>query len=126
MTKTLFACIGILSCLLSAQSRESSPTAQSDPMQLRVNVVLVQLNVAVTDDKGRYVTGLHPQDFSITEDKLPEKISTFEESSVSGKTEMETTLRDQDRRSTGSAVTSEPETPKMPADPADVTISRVT
>ena len=27
---------------------------------LRVNVVLVQLNVAVTDDKGNYVTGLKP------------------------------------------------------------------
>jgi Ca-activated chloride channel homolog len=50
-------------------------------MHLRVNVVLVQLNVAVTDDKGDYVTGLRPEDFSVTEDKLPQKISTFEESS---------------------------------------------
>jgi VWFA-related protein len=52
-------------------------------MQLRVNVVLVQLNVAVTDNKGEYVTGLRPEDFSITEDKIPQKISTFEESSES-------------------------------------------
>ena len=33
-------------------------------MHLRVNVVLVQLNVAVTDDKGNYVTGLRPEDFA--------------------------------------------------------------
>ena len=49
-------------------------------MQLRVNVVLVQLNVAVTDSKGNYVTGLRPEDFVITEDKIPQKVSTFEES----------------------------------------------
>src|SRR5437879_3833004 len=40
---------------------------------------LVQLNVAVTDKKGNYVTGLHPQDFAITEDGMPENIATFEE-----------------------------------------------
>jgi len=49
-------------------------------MQLHVNVVLVQLNVAVTDSKGNYVTGLRPEDFVITEDKIPQKVSTFEES----------------------------------------------
>jgi hypothetical protein len=47
-------------------------SAQDDPMHLRVNVVLVQLNVAVTDDKGNYVTGLRPEDFSITEDTRPQ------------------------------------------------------
>ena len=55
-------------------------TAQNDPMRFRVDVVLVQLNVAVTDDKGNYISGLRPEDFSITEDRIPEKISTFEES----------------------------------------------
>jgi VWFA-related protein len=39
----------------------------------------VQLNVAVTDSKGRYVTGLNPQDFIIPEDKIPQKMATFEE-----------------------------------------------
>ncbi len=39
----------------------------------------MQLNVAVTDKKGNYVTGLHPSDFSITEDGIPEKIATFAE-----------------------------------------------
>ena len=44
-----------------------------------MNVNLVQLNVAVTDKKGNYVTGLRPQDFAISEDRIPEKISTFGE-----------------------------------------------
>jgi VWFA-related protein len=54
-------------------------TAQNDTSRIRVSVVLVQLNVAVTDGKGNYVSGLSPEDFSITEDKIPEKAATFEE-----------------------------------------------
>ena len=53
--------------------------AQEGQTRLRVVVNLVQLNVAVTDRKGDYVTGLGPEDFVITEDSLPEKIATFEE-----------------------------------------------
>jgi VWFA-related protein len=43
-----------------------------------VNVDLVQLSIAVTDKKGEYVDGLKPQDFEISEDKIPQKIATFE------------------------------------------------
>jgi len=45
----------------------------------RVNVDMVQLNVAVIDKKGNYVTGLNPSDFEILEDKTPQKMATFEE-----------------------------------------------
>jgi len=48
-------------------------------MRLRVRVNLVQLNVAVTDSKGNYITGLRPEDFVITDDKVPQKLNTFEE-----------------------------------------------
>jgi Ca-activated chloride channel family protein len=57
----------------------SRSVAQSDSSRLRVSVVLVQLNVAVTDRKGNYVTGLHPEDFELVEDKIPQRLSTFEE-----------------------------------------------
>jgi VWFA-related protein len=53
--------------------------AQDDASRIRVSVVLVQLNVAVTDNKGNYITGLKPEDFAIYEDKILEKPSTFEE-----------------------------------------------
>jgi len=46
---------------------------------IRVVVDLVQLNVAVTDNKGNYVTGLQPNDFAVLEDGIPQKISTFAE-----------------------------------------------
>ena len=53
--------------------------AQQNASSIHVSVVLVQLNVAVTDSKGNYVSGLRPEDFSIVEDSIPEKIATFEE-----------------------------------------------
>lgn len=81
MRRTTLTCCSILSCLL-LPGAELQPAAQ-DSTQLRVDVVLVQLNVAVTDSKGNYVTGLRPEDFVITEDKLPQKVSTFEESRAS-------------------------------------------
>jgi len=46
---------------------------------IRVVVAMVQLNVAVIDAKGNYVTSLHPSDFAISEDGIPQKIATFEE-----------------------------------------------
>src|SRR6516162_5347083 len=47
--------------------------------KIHIVVDLVQLNVAVTDRKGNYVTGLRPEDFAITEDGIPQKIATFGE-----------------------------------------------
>ena len=69
------ACLGIL------LSSGGGPrfAAQDSGMHLRVNVNLVQLNVAVTDSKGNYITGLRPEDFAITEDKISQRLATFEE-----------------------------------------------
>ena len=75
--RTLGCCI-LFACLILQRTGSQSPAP--DQTKLRVNVVLVQLNIAVTDSKGDYVTGLRPEDFVITEDKIPQKLSTFEES----------------------------------------------
>src|SRR5207245_6725736 len=53
-------------------------TQESEP-DIHVIVNMVQLNVAVTDNKGNYVTSLRPQDFAITEDGISQKIATFGE-----------------------------------------------
>ena len=47
--------------------------------EIRVVVNMVQLNVAVTDNKGNYITNLHPTDFSIAEDGITQKLATFGE-----------------------------------------------
>src|ERR1700746_2263924 len=46
---------------------------------IHVIVDMVQLNVAVTDKKGNYITGLRPQDFVVVEDGISEKLATFAE-----------------------------------------------
>jgi Ca-activated chloride channel family protein len=71
--------LGIGSSIFLALVAAPQPAAQDDSSRLHVNVDLVQLNVAVTDRKGNYIAGLKPSDFAIFEDKIPEKISTFEE-----------------------------------------------
>jgi len=67
---------GALGALLAGGAVRTS--AQDDQTRIKVRVNLVQLNVAVTDNEGNYVTGFRPQDFSVTEDKIPQKIATFE------------------------------------------------
>jgi len=57
---------------------ETAPEAQEIP-NVRVVVNLVQLNVAVTDKNGNYITGLHPKDFAVAEDGISEKVATFAE-----------------------------------------------
>ena len=67
-------------CLISFPlSGGRSGAAAQDNSRIQVNVVLVQLSVAVTDRKGNYVSGLRPEDFAIFEDKIQEKTATFEE-----------------------------------------------
>jgi len=53
--------------------------AQEGESRILVIVNMVQLNVAVTDNKGNYITGLRPQDFAVLEDGIPERIATFGE-----------------------------------------------
>jgi len=77
MRKAILALCGLPYLIL--QPAATQPAPQDDPMHLRMNVVLVQLSIAVTDGKGNYVTGLRPENFEITEDKIPQKISSFDE-----------------------------------------------
>jgi Ca-activated chloride channel family protein len=70
--------VTLLTSLLLLPTWESRSAAQEEP-HIRVVVNMVQLNVAVTDKSGRYITALRPEDFLITEDGIPEKIATFAE-----------------------------------------------
>jgi VWFA-related protein len=68
-----FFLVGLLfACCFPVQAQKEEP-------HIHVIVDLVQLNVAVTDSKGNYVTGLHPQDFQVSEDGIQQKLATFAE-----------------------------------------------
>jgi VWFA-related protein len=74
-----FLMVAFCSGLVVAAAGIPGTRAQDQSSRIFVNVVLVQLNVAVTDHKGNYITGLRPENFLVSEDKIPEKIATFEE-----------------------------------------------
>jgi Ca-activated chloride channel homolog len=69
----LSVCWGI-AALQAGQQR-----VESGGIVIRRTVNLVQLDVAVTDKKGNYVTGLRPQNFAVYEDGMREKLATFGE-----------------------------------------------
>jgi VWFA-related protein len=77
MAKRLLSLLPVSIAFLCLSARLTP--AQDDTANIRVNVDLVQLNVAVTDNKGNYVSGLGPENFAIYEDKIPERLATFEE-----------------------------------------------
>jgi Ca-activated chloride channel homolog len=57
--------------------KAQKPQPQMPVVHVRVD--MVQLDVAVTNKKGYYVTGLAPSDFAIYEDDIRQKIATFGE-----------------------------------------------
>ena len=52
--------------------------AQDRPV-FRVKVDMVVLSYTVTDSKGKYINGLKPKDFKVTEDGIVQKLATFAE-----------------------------------------------
>jgi len=68
----------VLASLVLGFGAQTGTTQESEP-DIQVFVNMVQLNVAVTDNKGNYITHLNPDDFVIREDGIVEKLATFEE-----------------------------------------------
>jgi Ca-activated chloride channel family protein len=77
MTKNYFLLLVVVLTLFSSPGTRT--VAQESAPNIRVVVDMVQLNVAVTDNKGNYITGLRPSDFVIVEDNIPQKLATFGE-----------------------------------------------
>jgi Ca-activated chloride channel family protein len=78
MAKRFFLSVCLVSALVLAV-RPNTSSAQAPQPEFLVTVNMVQLNVAVTDNKGNYVTGLRPENFEINEDGVRQKIATFGE-----------------------------------------------
>ena len=77
MKKNCFLFVGLVLILFSGPGTRI--VAQESEPNIRVVVDMVQLNVAVTDSKGNYITGLHPSDFAVVEDSIPQRLATFGE-----------------------------------------------
>ena len=76
-TQKFMVSVGVLGGMLLATRVTGRAQEPSPDIQVIVN--LVQLNVAVTDKKGDYITNLRPEDFVVQEDGIAQKIATFGE-----------------------------------------------
>jgi VWFA-related protein len=65
--------------VLGSTAWMAARAAKQNPPDIRVSVEMVQLDVAVTDNKGRYITGLHPADFAVAEDGISQSMAMFAE-----------------------------------------------
>jgi VWFA-related protein len=57
--------------------KDESKKPQSKDDVVRISVTLVQVDAVVTDDKGKQVTDLKPEDFQILEDGHSQRITNF-------------------------------------------------
>lgn len=67
-------CFWILTAPLPAQSQQASPLPQG---AIRVSVDRVNVGVIVTDAKGRFVEGLHREDFVVLDNGAPQPLTDF-------------------------------------------------
>ena len=79
----------ILSLLISTQAgQQTQPATQEPPAKekqdagkkddvVKISVTLVQVDVTVTDKKGKPVTDLKAEDFDLSQDNRPQRITNF-------------------------------------------------
>jgi VWFA-related protein len=74
----LFAALCCGASMLAAQQPASSPDPEASSYVLRQNVRRVVLDVVVTDNEGRSVHGLQPDDFTVLENGVKQPVRSFE------------------------------------------------
>src|SRR6266404_8516849 len=77
----------IMLCVLvvSAQSQEKKEAKKSaDDDVVKVTSNLINLDVIVKDKKGKAITDLKPEDFTVFENGVPQKIEFFDSTLTSG------------------------------------------
>ncbi len=68
----------LLSCQTFSASQDSSFSRRKAGLTLKLDVNMITVNVGVTDEHGRPVTGLDRTDFRIWEDKVEQQIVSFD------------------------------------------------
>jgi VWFA-related protein len=92
-----------------AQSQPNQPQQPQDDDVIRVNTELVQTDVMVFDKKGRFVSGLNPEQFVLKVDNKPRSVAFFE--SVTSGSARETTKAEAEP----TAAVTNPASPTLPA-----------
>src|SRR6266446_2033292 len=67
----------------SQEKKETKKSAEEDDV-VKVTSNLVNLDVIVKDKKGKAITDLKPEDFTVSENGVPQKIEFFDSTLTSG------------------------------------------
>src|SRR3989440_4099670 len=73
-----------LSSVPTQAQQKKEPKKSGDDNVIKVDSNLVSLDVIVKDKKGKAVTDLKPEDFTISENGVPQKIEFFDSTLTSG------------------------------------------
>ncbi len=77
MKKIGYAVFLALFSLLSAQAQTSSPTPPADRNVVKISTSLIQLDVTVTDSRGKIIPDLRPDEIEIFENGVKQKVTGF-------------------------------------------------
>lgn len=69
---------------IPVQSQDKKRTSSDDDDVIKVTANLVSLDVIVKDKKGKAITDLKPEDFTVFENGVPQKIQFFDSTLTSG------------------------------------------
>src|SRR6266568_2106117 len=86
LTRPLLVLIAAFVLCLSvqpAQSQDKKQTKSAEDDVVKINSNLVSLDVIVKDKKGKAITDLKSEDFTVSENGVPQKIEFFD-STLSG------------------------------------------
>ena len=70
---------------IPAQSQDKKQTKSPEDDVVKINSNLVSLDVIVKDKKGKAITDLKPEDFTISENGVPQRIQFFDSTLTGGK-----------------------------------------
>ncbi|MBS1796177.1 MAG: VWA domain-containing protein [Acidobacteria bacterium] len=77
MKKIILALLAALVLTLNAVSQTPQPTPPADDDVVKISTNLIQIDVTVTDSKGKVVTGLKPEDFEVYENGEKQQLTNF-------------------------------------------------
>src|SRR5258708_5344082 len=78
----------IMLCVLAVSAQEKKePKKAADDDLIKVTANLVNFDVIVKDKKGRVITDLKPEDFTVSENGVPQKIVFFDSTLTSSSNE---------------------------------------
>src|SRR5207249_9150783 len=75
---TLLVTIAAILAVAPVRSQDKKQTKSDDDDIIKVTSNLVNLDVIVKDKKGKVITDLKPDDFTVSENGVPQKIEFFD------------------------------------------------